>query len=635
MGLRRVPRTIALVVALAFAGTACSLGRTENTANPARPALAGGTLRLALIAEPSQLENPAILDPARPYDPFYKIDPEVLRCCLLRTLLSYNGHPTEEGGTELRPDLAAAMPEISRDRLTWTFWLKEGINYAPPLEGVEIAAADIVRAIERTAVADVSDGTYAAYYSVIQGYDAFARGETDTISGLEAIDEHILRVHLTEVTNDLGYRMALPGSAPIPPSPEDPSAPIGVADGHDRGYGPFLIGSGPYMVRGSERLDLTKPPQAQSGAAGLKPESLTLVRNPSWDRSTDALRRAYVDRIVFRVMGRKKAERGIDEGTVDGIYDATNSRQQVERYLADPELADLVDRVPFDFWVGYTAMNLAVPPFDDVHVRKAVNLAYDADRWARVSNRHLDLSGGYFGFGTFGHVAPDGTEANLLRGYQPYPFDLDAAGEEMARSRYDDDGDGVCDDPVCRDVFALETDTGFERFADRVWIQGLREIGITLHIRRIHDFDRYEEMSIDPSRRIPLNLGGLWVADYPNGSVMFRTLFSAEGIGGEFQGNESLVGASPGQLERWGYEHTQVPNVDAKLDECLALIGFEQTLCWAELDQQIMTRVVPWVPQNTLQGWGISSGRYVRFSWDQALGTWPALDQIALARGSD
>ena len=147
-----------------------------------------------------------------------------MRCCLLRTLISYNGHPTEEGGTELRPDLASGMPEVSRDQLTWTFRLKAGIHYAPPLEQVEItAAADVVRAIQRAAAAGVSGGTYSTYYSVIQGYDEYARGDTDTISGLEVVDDQTLRVHLTAVANDFGYRMALPGSAPIPPSPRVPN----------------------------------------------------------------------------------------------------------------------------------------------------------------------------------------------------------------------------------------------------------------------------------------------------------------------------------------------------------------------------------------------------------------------------
>ena len=44
-------------------------------------------------------------------------------------------------------------------------------------------------------------------------------------------------------------------------------------------------------------------------------------------------------------MKRPEAERGIDEGTVDTIFDASNSREQVERYLADPELAPRVGSV--------------------------------------------------------------------------------------------------------------------------------------------------------------------------------------------------------------------------------------------------------------------------------------------------
>ena len=245
--------------------------------------------------------------------PFTNKDPEILRCCLVRTLLSYSGLSTEEGGTELRPDLAAAMPELSRDRLTWTFRLKEGLRYAPPLDDVEITAADVVRGIERTAHGRRSPtAPIPPYYSVILGYDAFARGETDTIPGLEVVDDHTLAVHLTEVTNDLGYRLALPGSAPIPESPRDPNAPFGVADGHDEGYGPYLIASGPYMIEGADLLEPSKPAAAQPRPRGLTHRSLTLVRNPSWDRSTDELRGAYVDRIEFQVMTQTEAERGID-----------------------------------------------------------------------------------------------------------------------------------------------------------------------------------------------------------------------------------------------------------------------------------------------------------------------------------
>ncbi len=627
---------------LSFAGTTCSFGGAETPAGQTRPALAGGTLRVALFLSYRNLEDRMLFDPATPYDPFYRIDPEILRCCLVRTLLSYNGLPTEEGGTELRPDLAAAMPELSRDRLTWTFRLKEGLRYAPPLDDVEITAADIVRGIERTARVGVSDGTYSTYYSVIQGYDAFARGQTDSIPGLEVVDDHTLAVHLTEVTNDLGYRLALPGSAPIPASPRDPGAPYGVADGHDDGYGPYLIASGPYMIQGADRLEPGKPTAGQPRSWEPSQRSLTLVRDPSWDRSTDHIRGAYVDRIEFRVMPQREAERELDQGTIDLIFSGY-SVKQIERYQADPELEPLVKSFTADSFVGYTAMNLAMPPFDDLHVRRAANLAYDADRWLRVANRHYD---GGLGFGPLGHIAPDKTEDDLLRDQRLYPFDPAAARAEMARSRYDGNGDGICDDPACKDVFTLETDSGFEKFADRVWVKDLKAIGITLDIRRVANYNKYTQMSLDPTARIALNLGGFSVADYPNASNLFANLFTSEGVReasipssrnylNNPNGNESLVGVSADDLKRWGYPITTVPNVDAEIDKCLSLIGFAQTRCWAELDELLMTRVVPWIPQCTLEGAAIRSERLVRFPIGQALTGWPSLDQIAIAPQSD
>ena len=257
-------RIVAGLCAIALLASACTSGGAEEPSSSDGPDLFGGTLRLAIV-HARQLNDPAVLDPARPYNPFSGIDPELMRCCLVRTLLSYSGLAAEEGGTELRPDLASSLPTVSRDGLTWTFRLKSGIRYAPPLGEVEITAADVARGIRRTAAVEVSEEKYATYYSVIQGYDAFARGETDTISGLEIVDDHTLRVHLTEVANDFGYRMALPGSAPIPPTPGDAASPLGVAEGHDDGYGPYLIASGPYMVQGAGQLDPRGRPRSSIG----------------------------------------------------------------------------------------------------------------------------------------------------------------------------------------------------------------------------------------------------------------------------------------------------------------------------------------------------------------------------------
>jgi ABC-type transport system substrate-binding protein len=94
--------------------------------------------------------------------------------------------------------------------------------------------------------------------------------------------------------------------------------------------------------------------------------------------------------------------------------------------------------------VRYISMNLGVPPFDDIHVRKAVNLVYDKE-----GNRQL--AGGPLTADIAGHIFSDALLDNQLKDYNPYATpgdrgDLAAAKAEMAQSKYDSNGDGVCDD---------------------------------------------------------------------------------------------------------------------------------------------------------------------------------------------
>ena len=116
--------------------------------------------------------------------------------------------------------------------------------------------------------------------------------KTTDITGLEAPDRYTLRIHLTRPDGALGSILSEPDAAPIPPNPSDPSAQFGILQGHARpGWG-YVAASGPYMIEGADRLDLSKPPDQELPASGDAPSSLTLVRNPSWSRATDRLFRA-------------------------------------------------------------------------------------------------------------------------------------------------------------------------------------------------------------------------------------------------------------------------------------------------------------------------------------------------------
>ena len=69
-------------------------------------------------------------------------------------------------------------------------------------------------------------------------------------------------------------------------------------------------------------------------------------------------------------------------------------------------------RTTSDF-ANWLSMNLALPPFDDVHVRKAVNFAFDKAAYQHVNGGHIEGD-------PSGHLAWDSLEQNLLIDYDPY-----------------------------------------------------------------------------------------------------------------------------------------------------------------------------------------------------------------------
>jgi peptide/nickel transport system substrate-binding protein len=584
----------------------------------------GGTLKAIL----APLPDPFTLDPQRDYaaEPW-----GFFRCCLLRTLLSYPGLPTARGGAELKPDLAASPPDVSSDGLTWTFRIKRGLRYGPPFTNTEILASDIVRALER--VARVGGDAYPFYYAVIEGFPEVVSGKAESISGLEAPDDHTLVIHLTQPTGDLGYRLALPAAAPIPPVSS--GAALGSAEGHEE-YGRFLVASGPYTIEGSDELDFSLSPEEQPPLSGFDPGiSLTLVRNPSWRARTDPLRPAYPDRIEVSFLdSQREAAEQVARGDADVVLGLGPPPQVpndiIEQYRNDPSLSKRIVIGPRDLIV-YATMNLAVPPFDDIHVRKAVNLAIDKAEF-------LDIHGGRAIGKVTGHVILNSLENNLLLNYDPYATpasagNLDSARQEMALSRYDRDGDGLCDDPVCRNVLAVaaKLEGGVGRKEGEAFASDLKALGISLDLR-VLDFGPFFTRLSDPRRHVALGINAGWIKDFPAAGSFVLPLFSRNGLGVSACCNYSLVGATSEELRSWGYKVTSVPSVEEKVSDCVPLIGGEQVRCYAELDQQIMEQIVPWVPLLVENHVYIVSRRVASTSFDQ-FATQPAVDRTALSAG--
>jgi peptide/nickel transport system substrate-binding protein len=563
----------------------------------AQPAGAvGGTLRVGLWvdAEADPELGRWLLDPQRFFwHPF-------ARCCLLRTLLSYEGRPIEDGGAQLRPDLAEAMPEVSPDGLTWTFHLRAGLRYGPPFEDREIVAGDFITALERTVRVGESP-----YHDVIEGVSAFRDGEAGTVAGAQAPDDRTLVFRLPEQAGDFGNRVAMPYLAPIPAE--------ALAE-HDEDYAGFLVASGPYMLEGADALDHADPEATPIWDL----DTLALVRNPSWTAATDPLRPAYPDRIeIVRARDRgMPAVRSVVAGEFDVLLDPMPSSAR-EEVVADAVLRPRLREGPWPN-LFYIPLNLAQPPFDDVAVRRAANAAID--REALIGTFHTEAASR---FAPAGHAFPAVAVGGLLRDYatrwaEGGGGDADLARELMRGSAHDTDGDGRCDGDACAVLGNRIGDTTDE--AVEIIESNLAEIGITVTWVE-------EPFMADPTGHIGLAAVLGWVADYPSAND-FAGLLSEPAVDGL---NLSLVGATPDQLSEWGYEVASVPSLDAKVAACRSRGGSAAFACWAELDQLLTEQVVAWVPVATSILAHVISDRidHFEFSGSEAM---PAIDRISLRR---
>jgi peptide/nickel transport system substrate-binding protein len=550
----------------------------------------------------------------------------LFHCCLLRTLMSNNGRAFADGGAAFQPDLADGYPQISADGLTWTFDIKEGIRYAPPMDDTFVTSTDFVRALERALRQSPHDerdrpfpfNPYSKYFSeVIAGAEEFTLGAA-SISGLETPSPQQLVIHLKRPAGDLGARLAMPATAPIPP---------GAADGHDSGYGFYLVASGPYMIEGSDQLRPDLPPEQQPRVSGYVPgTSLTLVRSPSWDAATDPLRASIPDRIEIVQMAYDDQLRGVLDDEIDIGLNLDLFPEEVAQLRDDPGLGARL-HVNVGQASDWIMLNVAQPPFDDLAVRRAIQFATERQALLSVIQPSGIVQA---------HMIPDAFSNGLLSEYDPYGVrdlaaDPQKARAEMAQSRYDTNGDGICDAPECS-VIPLPFIEERQELADAAatFASQMTGIGLTFDIEPV-PFDDYWPAVTDPASHTPMAFTAGWGSDYLNASSWFVPLAASSSIGDDFGLNLSLLGASADELAEWGYETTSVPSVDRQIDACVALTGTAQFECWARLDQYMTERVAAWVPVDTRRRTTLTSSYVTSFEFDDWVAM-PSLGRIVVTR---
>ncbi len=184
------------------------------------------------------------LDPTRSNDTYCA--KEIAK--IYDTLLEYE---YLERPFKLKPSLLEEMPEISDDRLTYTFKLKKGIIFHKDDcfendEQRELQAKDVIYTFKRMADVKTISNSYGFIQNKIKGLDAWREkykiedaDYEENIEGLEVLDKYTFRIRLTSPFPEFLNILVLPGYSIISKiAHQNYKEDLAI---HPIGTGPFII----------------------------------------------------------------------------------------------------------------------------------------------------------------------------------------------------------------------------------------------------------------------------------------------------------------------------------------------------------------------------------------------------------
>jgi peptide/nickel transport system substrate-binding protein len=595
----------AIVAALAIALVAAMLVSSASggsSAKSAKSAKKGGTYRIGWESTFGWSDS---FDPTGEYlaNGF-----AIYSNLLLRGLVGFN-HVAGPKGNIVVPDLAVKVPKPTNGGKTYTFKLKSGIKWGPPVNR-EITSQDVRYAIERMA-RPKNGAQYSFYFGVIKGFDAYGKGKGKSISGIKTPNSKTIVFNLTAPAGDFPQRLTMPAAFPMPKEVAK------CFEGKPGAYGRYVISSGPYMIEGTDKLNI-------SSCSTMKPISgydgktkLNFVRNPNYNPKTDSpkARENNPDRFEFTVDSNlDDIYNKVAAGELEDEY-ATASPKVFREYSLDPNKRKLLKSNSGD-QTYYITMNLTQPPFDDVHVRRAMN-------WVMDRNALRKAWGGPIAGQVAEHILPNPMLLGKLDGYQPFKTagDLGNAAKakaEMKKSKYANNN-GVCTDKACKGVLLIQD----VRTADKAILPAVQasaaKIGITFTVRTING--AYPVIQT-PSKNIPISTRPRWGKDYADPFTFIDPLFKGANIIPSGNTNYALVGITPKQAKQLGVTGnvTNVPSIDKAANVCAAKVGEPRITCYAAIDRTLTAKVVPWVPYLWANQVDVLGPKVGTWAFDQAAG---------------
>lgn len=426
-----------------------------------------------------------------------------------------------DGNSKIVPSLAENW-DISDDGLEYTFHLRQGVKFH---NGNDFTAEDVAYTFHR--MLTVEGGVNTEFIDQIKGADELLAGETNTLEGVEVVDDYTIKVTLKEPFAGFLASISSPGvSIYDSEATEAAGDQFGMDPAVTVGTGPFEFSSWSF----NNQLVLTRNEDYWKGASKLPGVVIKIIP----DTETQSM--------MF------------ESGELD-ILDLDYAADSVDRFTETyPDQIVQGPRVG----IVYFTMNFNKEPFQDVRVRKAVQMSID---------RQAILDALYGGRGQ----VEQGIFPHGLIGFNPdqeeIKYDPEAAKALLAEAGY---ADGF-DMEIAADSSASDTMTmALEIVSDQ-----LAEVGIRAEIKN------YDESTWLETRKSG-ELGSFmstWSADYNDPDNFIYTFF----------GNEEKT-----KIRSINYPDTEVM---ARVARARTIVNEDERLAeYKALEEKIVHEDAAWVP---------------------------------------
>jgi ABC-type transport system substrate-binding protein len=420
----------------------------------------------------------------------------------------------------LQPSLAEAMPEVSKDGLTWTFKIRKGVRFHdnpafPEGKGREVVAEDFVYSWKRLADPRslspgfwILDGKIVGLNEWASAVKAEKADYSTPVEGLKAIDSHTLQVKLTSTYFQLPYVLAMGYTSVVPRE---------AVEKYGKEFLNNPVGTGPFMLK--------------QESDWIRNSKLTLVKNPTWrgesypsegeagDEKAGLLADAgkampFVDRVVFTELVEDQPRwQNALKGNFDWLpipkdnFDAAVDKgtRSLKKEFVDKGLSLNITR---NLDVTYIGFQMRDPVLGQhKKLRQAMQLAFDS-----ATNLQKFQNGR--GIVAQSPVPPD--VASYDPGFKnPYQeFNLDRAKKLLEEAGFPG-GKGLPE-------FTYETlsDTTSRQGAEYIK-QQMAAIGINIKIST----NTFPEL-LDKTKKRKAQMWGLaWGADYPDAQNFYQLFY--------------------------------------------------------------------------------------------------------------